>query len=243
MENVIELSNISKVFKIPHFPTNNLKNFLINFTKSRKYTELKALNEISMKINKGEFIGIIGRNGSGKSTLLKVIAGILYPTSGNVIVKKEISSFLELGVGFNHELTAKDNIYLYSSILGMSKKETNNKLKDILDFSELEEFLDAPLKTFSSGMQVRLAFSVAIQSPAPILLVDEVLAVGDIIFNRKCYSVFENFKKQGKTIVFVSHDLATIAKFCDRVFYLKRGEEIIVGKPDEMIKIYTEECS
>jgi len=238
MSEIIKLDNISKIFKIPHMHTNNLKTFLLHLRKMRTYEEFYALKGINLTIKKGEFVGIIGKNGSGKSTLLKIIAGILNPTTGKVTVKGAISPFLELGVGFNLELSAKENIFLYSSILGLTKKEAINRYPEILDFSELKRFIDAPLKNFSSGMQVRLAFSVTVQSKAPILLVDEVLAVGDAAFQEKCFSVFNDFKAKGKTIVFVSHDMQTISTFCDRVVYLKSGSEIITGQADEIIDLY-----
>ncbi len=238
MESIIQLIDVSKMFKIPHIQTNNLKSYLIHFRKMRTYEEFYALKDINFEIKPGEFIGIIGRNGSGKSTLLKLIAGILRPTSGDIFVNEKISPFLELGVGFNPELSARENIFLYSSILGLSRKEAVEKFSNVLEFSELERFIDTPLKNFSSGMQVRLAFSVAIQSNAPILLVDEVLAVGDAPFQEKCFSVFEKFKKVGKTIVFVSHNMVSISRFCDRVAYLKRGKEVVIGKPEEMIDMY-----
>lgn len=204
----------------------------------RTYEEFYALKNINLDIMHGEFIGIIGRNGSGKSTLLKIIAGILTPTTGEISVNENISPFLELGVGFNPELSARENIFLYSSILGLSKKQTQERYQSIVQFSELERFIDAPLKNFSSGMQVRLAFSVASQSDAPILLVDEVLAVGDAPFQTKCFSIFEQFKKESRTIIFVSHDMGSISKFCDRVFYLKRGEEMVSGITNEIINLY-----
>jgi len=241
MSEIITLDNISKMFKIPHMHTNNLKTFLLHFRKTRTYEEFYALKEINLEIKKGEFVGIIGRNGCGKSTLLKIIAGILNPTTGNVYVDGDIAPFLELGVGFNPELSARENIFLYSSILGLTKKEALERYSMILEFSELERFIDAPLKNFSSGMQVRLAFSVTIQSNAPILLVDEVLAVGDVSFQEKCFSVFNEFKEQDKTIVFVSHDMNSIARFCDRVFLLRSGREAVSGNSHEIINLYLNE--
>lgn len=241
MDNIIKLINVSKKYKIPHIGTNNLKSYLIHFRKMRTFEEFYALKNINLEIKTGEFIGVIGRNGSGKSTLLKIIAGILYPTSGEVIIQGKISPFLELGVGFNPELSARENIFLYSAILGLSKKETLERYPAILEFSELEQFIDSPLKNFSSGMQVRLAFSVAIQSHAPILLVDEVLAVGDAQFQEKCFSVFEKFKLEGRTIIFVSHDMGAIKRFCDRVILMVRGKEIIQGNPDDIINLYLQD--
>jgi ABC-type polysaccharide/polyol phosphate transport system ATPase subunit len=241
MESVIKLENVTKVFKIPHLKTQSLKSYILHLKKSSRHDLLYALTGVSIDIKKGEFISVIGRNGSGKSTLLKIIAGILVPTEGRVYVAHDVSPFLELGVGFNLELTAKENIMLYSSILGIPKQKAIKNIPEILSFAELEDFIDSPLKTFSSGMQVRLAFSVAIQADAPIILVDEVLAVGDIKFQQKCFSVFDDLKKQRKTIVYVSHQLDTVEKYSDRVYYLKRGEHLIDGSPREMIELYTQD--
>jgi lipopolysaccharide transport system ATP-binding protein len=238
VEPIIETVELTKMFKIPHQKTKHLKSYLLNLGKARNYEKFYALKNINLEIYPGEFIGIIGLNGSGKSTLLKLIAGILYPTSGEVIVRELISPFLELGVGFNPELSGRDNIYLYGTIIGLTKKQIDDRFDEILEFSELERFIDSPLKNFSSGMSVRLAFSVAIQSNAPILLVDEVLAVGDAPFQKKCYEVFRRYKKEKKTIVFVSHKLDSIQEFCDRVFLLQKGREVMCGKPDEMVEYY-----
>jgi ABC-type polysaccharide/polyol phosphate transport system ATPase subunit len=238
MQNIIQARNVSKVFRIPHLRTAFLKSYLINFKKARSYESFHALKNLSLSIQPGEFIGLIGKNGSWKSTLLKLIAEILYPTSGTIEVHAPISSFLELGVGFNPELTARDNIFLYCAIMGMSRKEAEESFPEILEYSELEHFIDSPLKTYSSGMQVRLAFSVAIQARSPILLVDEVLAVGDAAFQKKCFQTFEQFKNEGKTIIFVSHDMDSIQRFCDRVIFLQNGEEISEGKPKEIVKRY-----
>ena len=238
MDCAIRFTNVSKIFKIPHMRTYDLKNYILHFRKMRTYEKFHALKNINLAIEKGEFIGIIGRNGSGKSTLLKLIAEILFPTTGGVNIKGSISPFLELGVGFNSELSGRENIFLYSSILGLSKREARIKYPKVLEFSELERFVDAPLKTYSSGMNVRLAFSVAIQSNAPILLVDEVLAVGDAPFQEKCFSIFDQFKKEKRTIVFVSHDMDAITKFCTKVFFLKNGEINAVGQPQEIVNRY-----
>ncbi len=238
MSSIIRTKDVTKIFKIPHLRTYDLKSYIVHLAKTRKYDSLYALRDINLEIEKGEFIGLIGRNGSGKSTLLKIIAGILRPTKGEVDVQGDISPFLELGVGFSQELSAKENILLYSSILGISKKKAVQSIDEILEFSELEEFVDSPIKTFSSGMQVRLAFSVAIQSEAPIILVDEVLAVGDFAFQKKCFAVFNRFKEEKRTIIYVSHNMDAVSMFCDRVCYLKRGEELLSGSPTDMIKLY-----
>jgi lipopolysaccharide transport system ATP-binding protein len=238
---IIRMVNVTKTFKIPHFRTYDLKSYIVHFRKTRKYDLLYALKGINLEIESGEFVGLIGRNGSGKSTLLRLIAGILVPTSGEISVKGDVSPFLELGVGFNQELTAEENILLYCSMLGIAKSKAIGSIREILEFAELVEFAATPLKNFSSGMQVRLAFSVAIRSDAPIILVDEVLAVGDIFFQKKCFSVFEDFKDVGRTIVFVSHNLDTVSRFCDRVFYLRKGRELLDGSADEMTELYRTE--
>lgn len=238
MDTMIRISALSKMFRIPHVKTNNLKSYILHFRTMRLYEEFHVLKDIGLEVERGEFLGIIGRNGTGKSTLLKLIAGILVPTSGTVVVNGRISPFLELGVGFNPELTARENIFLYSSILGLSRKGISAKFANIVEFSELERFIDSPLKNFSSGMHVRLAFSVAIQSDAPVLLIDEVLAVGDEPFQQKCFPVFDRFKKEKRTIIFVSHDLEAVEQYCDRVAYLKSGSEMILGEPQEMVTRY-----
>ena len=232
MDSIISVANVTKTFKIPH-----LKTYIVHLRKTSKYDMLYALKNITLSIRQGEFIGLIGRNGSGKSTQLKVIAGIIHPNAGAVEVNGRISPFLELGVGFNPELTAKDNIFLYSSILGLSKNLTKRRMDTILDFSELHELNDSPLKTFSSGMQVRSDFAAAIQSDAAIILVDEVLAVGVISFQKKCFAEFSRFKQDGRTVVYVSYNLETVSKYCDRVYYLKRGEELLSGAPNDMTSL------
>ena len=227
MKPIIEVNNVSKVYNIPHEKRNHLKQTIIDFVRRKiTYEKFHALKSINIKVMPGEFLGIIGHNGSGKSTLLKLIAGIIPPTSGEIKVTGTISPFLELGVGFNDELTARENVYIYGTLLGLSKKELDKKFEEIIEFAELERFVDTKLKNYSSGMYVRLGFSVAIRANADILLVDEVLAVGDAGFRKKCYEVFENFKKQGKTVVFVSHDLEAVNQFCDRIIELQRGEII-----------------
>jgi lipopolysaccharide transport system ATP-binding protein len=192
-----------------------------------------------MKVNKGEFLGIIGRNGSGKSTLLKLIAKVLEPTSGRISVNENVAPFLELGVGFQGDLTVKDNVFLYGALLGMGGTEIADKYEWIIDFSGLERFVDAKLKNLSSGMQVRLGFSITVSVESPILLVDEVLAVGDINFQQKCYDAFESFKKKGRTILFVSHDLEAVKKSCDRVVLLEKGCIKNIGNPTVVCEAYS----
>lgn len=216
-------SGVTKNFRIPLERRNRLREHVSNLFRSSGYRRLEALKGVDLSIERGEFFGIIGRNGSGKSTLLKILAGIYQPTRGKVKISGRLSPFIELGVGFNPELTARDNVYLNGAILGLERKQVAAQFDQIIDFAELQEFVDQKLKNFSSGMLVRLAFSVAIRAHADILLIDEVLAVGDLDFQQKCFSVFRRLKREGKTIIFVSHDLASINEFCDRVMVLDRG--------------------
>ncbi len=237
-KSVIKVKNLSKIFKLPHEKYSTAKQRFVSLVVRPKIGELKALDNISFEVKEGEFFSIIGANGSGKSTLLKLLAEIYIPTLGSVEVKDKLSPFIELGVGFNPELTARENVFLNSAILGLSKKETEGKFDEIIQFAELEKFVDQKLKNFSSGMQVRLAFSIAIQAPAKILLVDEVLAVGDAAFQHKCFGVFEDLKMKGTTIVFVSHALNVVDQFSDRVMYLKDGRMDFIGRPQKAILNY-----
>lgn len=240
MKSIIELKNVSKRFVIPHEKENSLKGTILSFLRGNTHETFYALKNISLNVLPGEFVGIIGRNGSGKSTLLKMLAGVYVPDSGKVHVHGTISPFLELGVGFNGELSGRDNVYLYGAVLGLTKKEIDAKFDEIVAFAELEQFIDTKIKHYSSGMYVRLAFSIAIQSNAPILLVDEVLAVGDANFQQKCFGVFEKFKKEGRTVVFVSHDLSAVQKFCDRALLLENGKIVKIGNVKETINYYAE---
>jgi lipopolysaccharide transport system ATP-binding protein len=221
---MINLEQVSKIFRLPHERKTTLRQRFVSIFRKDTYEQFYALRNVSMKVSQGEFVGIIGRNGSGKSTLLKLIAKVLEPTLGTIKVKANVSPFLELGVGFQRDSTVKDNIFLYGALLGMGRKEITDKYDWIIEFSGLEKFVEAKLKNLSSGMQVRLGFSISVSIESPILLVDEVLAVGDIDFQRKCYDSFESFKKNGRTIVFVSHDLNAVEKFCDRVILLENGQ-------------------
>ena len=220
---MIALEGVNKIFRLPHDRKTTLRQRFVSLLQKQTYEELYALRNINLKVNEGEFLGIIGKNGAGKSTLLKLVAKVLEPTSGTISVNGNIAPFLELGIGFQGDLTVKDNIFLYGALLGMSRREIEEKYDWIIDFSGLERFVDAKLKNLSSGMQVRLGFSITVSVESPILLVDEVLAVGDIDFQQKCYDSFENFKKDGRTILFVSHDLTAVEKFCDRVVLLENG--------------------
>lgn len=237
---VIKVENISKTFVLPHEKYSTAKQRFTNIFVRKSFEKFKALDNISFEIKKGEFFGIIGSNGSGKSTLLKILAKIYQPTSGSISVNGRVAPFIELGVGFNPELTARENVFLNAAILGLSKKETEEKFDEIIDFAELRNFVDQKLKNFSSGMQVRLAFSIAIQAQTEILLIDEVLAVGDAAFQQKCFDVFRNLRKEGKTIIFVSHALNVVEEFCQRVAFIDKGKLISVGKPRNIINDYLE---
>jgi lipopolysaccharide transport system ATP-binding protein len=235
---MIAIEAVDKVFLLPHDKKTTLRQRFVSLFQKSTYERLYALRNINLRINDGEFLGVIGRNGSGKSTLLKLIAKVLEPTSGKVSVSGNVAPFLELGVGFQGDLTVKDNIFLYGALLGMNRAEILDRYDWILDFSGLRNFVDAKLKNLSSGMQVRLGFSITVSFDCPILLVDEVLAVGDIDFQQKCYDTFGRFKKDGRTIVFVSHDLDAVDKFCDRVVLLENGKVKSEGKCDDVLSRY-----
>ena len=238
----ISLANISKDFRLPHEKVDSVKSLFVNPLRSRKglKTETQhALKDVSFEIKKGEFFGIVGRNGSGKSTLLKIIAGIYQPTEGVVKTNGRLVPFIELGVGFNPELTGRENVYLNGALMGFSVKEVDGKYAAIVEFSELERFMDQKLKNYSSGMQVRLAFSVAtILADSDILLIDEVLAVGDADFQRKCFNYFSKLKKLKKTVVFVSHDMSAVREYCNRAAFIDESQLMSIGKTDEIAELY-----
>ena len=233
----ISAEQITKVYKLYDKPSDRLKEAL-GLKRSKLHKEHYALKGVDLSIYKGETVGIIGTNGSGKSTILKIITGVLNPTSGNLNVNGRISALLELGAGFNMEYNGIENIYLNGTMMGFSEKEIDAKLQNILDFADIGDFVYQPCKTYSSGMFVRLAFAVAINIEPEILIVDEALSVGDVFFQAKCYHKFEEFKQMGKTILFVSHDLSSIAKYCDRVVLLNKGTKLGEGTPKEMIDAY-----
>ena len=235
---VIKVENVEKTFKLPHEKTSSMKSLLINFRKRRTYEKQEALRNISFEVKKGEFFGIVGRNGSGKSTLLKLLAGIYSPTNGLVSVHGTLTPFIELGVGFSPELTGKENVYLNGALLGFNRKQMSEMYNDIVNFAELKEFMDQKLKNYSSGMQVRLAFSIAIRAKSDILLIDEVLAVGDERFQAKCLRIFHELKAEGRTIVFISHDMESIKKFCDRAVVIHKGLIKYEGTPAEATREY-----
>lgn len=233
----IIVDDVSKLYKLYTHPRDRLKDSL-GLTRRKNYREHYALHNVTFGVKKGECVGIIGTNGAGKSTILKIITGVLAPTEGNVEIDGRISALLELGAGFNMEYTGVENIYLNGTMIGFSKQEIDERLDDILEFADIGEFVNQPVKTYSSGMFVRLAFAVAINIDPEILIVDEALSVGDAFFQAKCYKKFEEFKEAGKTILFVSHDLSTIQRYCDRAILLNKGHVIGEGLPSEMIDMY-----
>ncbi len=234
---VIQIKDLVKIYKLYDKPKDRMKEAL-GFGKKQVHKQHYALKGINMDIYKGETVGIIGTNGSGKSTILKIITGVLNPTSGQVTVNGRISALLELGAGFNMEYNGIENVYLNGTMMGFSEKEIDGKLPEILEFADIGDYIYQPVRTYSSGMFVRLAFAVAINIEPEILIVDEALSVGDVFFQAKCYHKFEEFKEMGKTIVFVSHDLSSISKYCDRVVLLNQGALLGEGSPKEMIDAY-----
>ena len=234
----IDVHDVGKTFRLPHQTRNTLKEHFKHPFQRTTYERQIALDAVSFTIERGEFFGIIGPNGSGKSTLLKILAGIYRQDTGTVRIDGVLSPFIELGVGFNPELTARDNIRINGTLLGLSSSELKARYDDIVGFAELERFVDQKLKNFSSGMQVRLAYSIAIQVDFDILLLDEVLAVGDESFQQKCMATFERFRSEGKTMVLVSHDLNTIGQHCDRALLIEGGLARALGPPDEVIDTY-----
>lgn len=237
---IVEISKLTKSFKIPLEASSGVKQQLINILKGRKgYRVFTPLKDISFTINEGDFFGIVGRNGSGKSTLLKTIAGIYTPNSGNVKVHGSLVPFIELGVGFNPELTGRENIFLNGALLGFSHEEMESMYSAIIEFAELEDFMEERLKNYSSGMQVRLAFSIAIRAHADILLLDEVLAVGDEAFQKKCYSYFDKLKREKRTVILVTHDMAAVERFCTKAAFIEDGHVKMIGKPYRIAAAYS----
>lgn len=237
----LEVKNVSKSFRLPTEQANGLKQAFVNWTKGIKgYKEYQVLKDISFKVEKGDFFGIVGRNGSGKSTLLKIISQIYTPEKGSVKVNGTLIPFIELGVGFNPELTGRENIYLNGALLGFSKEEVAAMYDEIVEFAELEQFMDQKLKNYSSGMQVRLAFSIAIKAQGDILVLDEVLAVGDEAFQRKCDDFFTQIKKdRSKTVILVTHSMGAVKKYCNKAVMIANGEVISSGDIDDVINTYT----
>jgi ABC-type polysaccharide/polyol phosphate transport system ATPase subunit len=227
----ISVDDVSKTFRLPHQQYSTLKERALHPFRSTEYDELHAVKDISLEIAAGEFFGIVGRNGSGKSTLLKCIAGIYGVDRGRISIAGRLSPFIELGVGFNMDLTARDNVIINAIMLGLSRRQAKQRFDEVIAFAELEEFIDLKLKNYSSGMLVRLAFATSIQVEAEILLIDEVLAVGDAAFQQKCFEEFYRLKREGKTIVFVSHDMYSVERFCNRAMLMERGSMVQLGDP------------
>lgn len=234
----IKIEQVNKVYRLYNKPTDRLRDALGLSKNKELYREHYALHDVSFEVKRGETVGIIGTNGSGKSTILKIITGVLNETSGTVTVDGRISALLELGAGFNMEYTGIQNVYLNGTMCGFTKEEVDERLQAIVDFADIGDFVNQPVKTYSSGMFVRLAFAVAINIDPEILIVDEALSVGDVFFQTKCYQKFEEFKKMGKTIIFVSHDLSSISQYCDRVVLLDKGIKRAEGTPKDMINLY-----
>lgn len=236
----IKVEGVDKDFDLPHEAQNSLKTRILHpMSKGKNIEKQHALKDISFEIKKGEFFGIVGRNGSGKSTLLKILAGIYTPTKGKVTVNGSLTPFIELGVGFNPELTGRENVYLNGAMLGFSTKEMEKMYDEIVEFAELEKFMDQKLKNYSSGMQVRLAFSVAIRAKSDILLLDEVLAVGDEAFQRKCFSYFRKLKKDKKTVILVTHDMSAVRAYCDRAIMIDQGSVKAKYAPEKVSIAYS----
>ena len=236
----ITVAGVSKTFRLPHQRYSTLKERALHPLRSRSVDELRALQDVSVTVAQGEFFGIVGRNGSGKSTLLKCLAGIYETDGGTLAVEGVLSPFIELGVGFNGDLTARDNVLINAIMLGLSRRQARERFDEIVAFAELEEYLDLKLKNYSSGMQVRLAFAVATQVDADVVLIDEVLAVGDAAFQQKCFERFLKLKAEGRTIVFVTHDMHAVERFCDRAMLLERGRIVGLGDPHEIAQAYNE---
>ena len=237
----IRVSDMTKTFKLYSDKPNTLKERLVRGWKNKP--EIRTvLKDINVEINKGETVALIGVNGSGKSTLLKLMTKIIYPNKGKVITNGKLTSLLELGAGFHPDFTGRENIYFNASIFGLTKKEIDKKLNDIIEFSELGDFIDSPIRTYSSGMYMRLAFSVAINVDADILLIDEILAVGDQHYQEKCFAKLEELAKSDKTIVIVSHNLGSIRKLCKRAIWINKGEVAMDGNCDKVIDAYLKEC-
>ena len=240
-DNIIVVKNLKKTFSIPLEASSGIKQKLINSLKGRKgYREFTPLDGVSFTVKKGEFYGIVGKNGSGKSTLLKILAGIYHPQAGSVKIKGTLVPFIELGVGFNPELSGRENVYLNGALLGFSHDEVDDMYEEIVEFAELEDFMEERLKNYSSGMQVRLAFSIAIKAHGDILLLDEVLAVGDAAFQQKCYDYFETLRQERQTVVLVTHDMNAVKRFCSKAMVISGGKIEKIGTPEEIAEIYTE---
>jgi len=236
----IDVQDVYKSFNVYYDKTNTIKERLLFWKKSRK-EKREILKGVTLQIKKGEVVGLIGVNGSGKSTLLKLMTKIIYPNKGKIETKGKLTSLLELGAGFHPDFSGRENIYFNASIFGLTKSEIDSRVEQIIEFSELKDFIDNPVRTYSSGMYMRLAFSVAINVDAEILLIDEILSVGDEHFQEKCFKKLEELKEQGKTIVFVTHGMGSVKRFCTRVVWLHQGKIKMDGNVDEVVDAYVEE--
>jgi ABC-2 type transport system ATP-binding protein len=236
----IKVDNVTKTFKLPHEKSSSVKgSFVGMFRRKKTYERQEVLQNVSFEIKKGEFFGIVGRNGSGKSTLLKLLSGIYSPDHGQITINGKLTPFIELGVGFNPELTGRENVYLNGALLGFSRKEMSAMYDDIVAFAELEQFMDQRLKNYSSGMHVRLAFAIAIRANSDILLLDEVLAVGDEAFQRKCYDYFETLKRNKKTVILVTHEMSAVERFCTKAMLVENGKIKMISKPQTVAAAYS----
>lgn len=235
----VKVTNLHKEFILPQHKNTSIKQSVVNITRKNNKTTQRVLDGVSFEVKKGDFFGIVGRNGSGKSTLLKILAGVYTPTSGQVDMNGKLTPFIELGVGFNPELSGKDNVYLNGALLGFTRKQMSEMYESIVDFAELEQFMDQKLKNYSSGMQVRLAFSIAIKAKNEILIFDEVLAVGDEAFQRKCLDIFEEYKANNQTVILVTHDMDTVRQFCTKAILISEGKVIESGNPRVVANAYS----
>ncbi len=237
---IVAADNVTKDFHVPHANSSSLKELLTHpsMILNKGYDSFRALEDVSLDVKEGDFFGVVGRNGSGKSTLLKILAGIYKPTEGRVRTRGKIVPFIELGVGFNNELSARDNVYLNGAMLGFTRQEVAKLYDEIVEFAELEDFMEQKLKNFSSGMRVRLAFSIAVKAEADVLLIDEVLAVGDAAFQKKCFQYFRHLKSEHKTVVFVTHDMSAVKKYCNRAMVIEQSHVVFEGDPYEAADIY-----
>lgn len=236
----VKVSDLHKDFVLPQHKSTSIKQAVVNITRKNGKVTQRVLDGVSFEVNKGDFFGIVGRNGSGKSTLLKILAGVYSPTSGGIVMNGKLTPFIELGVGFNPELSGRDNVFLNGALLGFTHKQMEAMYDEIVEFAELEQFMDQKLKNYSSGMQVRLAFSIAIKAKNEILIFDEVLAVGDEAFQRKCYDVFEQYKASKQTVILVTHDMETVRKFCNKAMLISEGKIIEFGDPRAVASKYTQ---
>lgn len=238
-EDIVIVRDVHKDFILPQYKNRSIKQAFVSVFQRPTHVKQKALNGVSFTVKKGDFFGVVGRNGSGKSTMLKILAGVYQPSAGTVELRGNLTPFIELGVGFNPELSGRDNVFLNGALLGFTRKQMEEMYDEIVDFAELSEFMDQKLKNYSSGMQVRLAFSIAIKAKNEILIFDEVLAVGDEAFQRKCFDVFEQYKAEGQTVILVSHDMGAIKNFCNRAVLLNDGRVIDEGSPDKIATTYS----